>query len=565
MSKPIRGNTKGLAPSELRQLGKLYERKVHPTELIPYDYAREIFEVGRELRRRIGVLISREGRVEEVVVGSKDILYLPDLGRYRFGRGRLRRLRLVFSDISNAEREAIIPGDIYTDLEKLRLDAVVSVKSFKNRLGVTYAHLIPAEGGSSIATVTEKVSDLGTLDLDFRGFIEELEDGISTVLSSRVLSGKTRAVLVGVYPRGTTSRSSMDELIELAKTAGVEIADTFVQRREADPRTLIGKGKLEELVLRCLRLEAEMIIFDTELKPTQWRSLTNATELKVIDRSMLILDIFAQRATSSDGRLQVELAQLKYNLPRLVEMDSGLSRLSGGIGGRGPGETKLEISRRRIRDRISQLEKQIEKLGMQRELRRSRRKEIGAPLVAILGYTNVGKSTLFNAITKSDVITEDKLFATLDPAQRRVVHLQQRGEGDVVSCEMVFSDTVGFIRELPEELVNAFRSTLEELHEASLLVHVLDAADPDSENHRLAVEQVLTEMGLEHKPRITVVNKIDKLPIEERRAVATRFSAIAVSAAERENLGAILDRVVSILFPVALEEQRSNAAKELAS
>jgi len=352
-----------------------------------------------------------------------------------------------------------------------------------------------------------------------------------------------------VHPKGEReSTSSMDELAELARTAGVKILDRVIQRRNPDPRTLLGKGKIEEVVLRCLRLGADLVIFDNELRPSQWRAITNATELKVIDRSMLILDIFASRAQSSEGRLQVELAQLKYNMPRLVEKDAGLSRLTGGIGGRGPGETMLEIGRRRIRDRITDLEKRIDAISGQRRLRRKRREEREVPLVSILGYTNVGKSTLFNALSGSKVLAENKLFATLDPAQRQVVVPSSLlGESDTTEgrgVQLVLSDTVGFIRRLPNELKNAFRATLEELDGATLLVHVIDASDPEVHERKEAVEKILAEMELSGIPMVVVANKIDATNSDTSASLAREYGASLVSAKNGTGLDDLLRRIV---------------------
>jgi GTP-binding protein HflX len=287
-----------------------------------------------------------------------------------------------------------------------------------------------------------------------------------------------------------------------------------------------------------------MLIFDAELKPSQWRSITNSTELKVLDRSMLILDIFAQRAQSSEGRLQVELAQLKYNLPRLVDQDSGLSRLSGGIGGRGPGETKLEIGRRRIREKISDLERRIEKVRSARDFRRTRRRENQLQLVSVVGYTNVGKSTLFNLMTGSTVTVENKLFATLDPSQRRLylpptVALEDGGVGRTV----ILSDTVGFIRKLPKELETAFQATLEELYEAALLVHVVDASDTDAVGKYNAVRKILVQMELGDAPELVVLNKIDAANPETVRALQAELVGVPVSAAKRIGIGALLKEI----------------------
>jgi len=290
-----------------------------------------------------------------------------------------------------------------------------------------------------------------------------------------------------------------------------------------------------------------MLVFDTELKPSQWRAITNSTELKVLDRSMIILDIFAQRAQSSEGRLQVELAQLKYNLPRLVEKDAGLSRLRGGIGGRGPGETKLEVGRRTIRDRISELDKKIEKLRSARDLRRNRRKANEVQLVALIGYTNVGKSTLFNALTGSSVIVENKLFATLDPSQRQLYIPGRSPQAPKSEQFVVLSDTVGFIRSLPKELEAAFRATLEELYEAALFLHVIDGTDPEALQKYNAVRNILTEMELANTPEAVVVNKIDGPKSELAEGLVAELNGLAVSAKKKIGFDRIIRKISGVI------------------
>jgi GTP-binding protein HflX len=542
MPNVVAGNTKGLAPSEIRAVAKLFQRSVSPDEFVSLDLAREMVTLAEHLRRRIGVLINRQGRIEEVILGTKEILFLPDLGRYRLGRGRLRNLRLIFTDLTNNKSEATIPYDIYTDLERLRFDAVVGLRSARNRVSMAYAYLIPTNESENATTHTEVVSDLGALELDYQEFISSVEQSLSAEVVRLDADDQVGAVIVGVYDKADDDPEvSQLELRELARTASVKIVDAVIQKRRPDPKTYIGSGKLEELVIRCIRLGADMLIFDTELKPSQWRSITNSTELKVLDRSMLILDIFAQRAQSSEGRLQVELAQLKYNLPRLADQDSGLSRLSGGIGGRGPGETKLEVGRRRIRDKIAELERRIEKVRSARDFRRTRRRENQLQLVSVVGYTNVGKSTLFNLLTGSTVTAENKLFATLDPSQRRLylppsVALEDGGVGRTV----ILSDTVGFIRKLPKELETAFQATLEELYEASLLVHVVDASDKDAIGKYNAVRKILTQMELADAPELVVLNKIDAADAETVEALKYELSGVAVSAAKRNGIGDLL-------------------------
>lgn len=567
--KGVSGETKQLRVSERAQLEKLLSRRTNPRELIDLELARRAARLCAQLGQQLGLLIGRDGRITHVILGTKDRLYLPDLGRFRLDSARLRRLRLVVftgQDQLDIKRDlgteaklrfgkhdhrAVIeqgrgrflsfevPHDLLTDLEKLRLDAVavIAVEQDGSPGPVAVAQLSPiteADNQKSRYLKTAQpgivlggARDLPSLMLDFDALVRDLEVGFREFRGRGYDTGKDHAVLVGAYTSSAAdARSSMDELTELARTAEIQVLDVFIQRRrELDPKTVIGKGKIEELVLHCLDLGADLLIFDRELTPGQLRSISNLTELRVIDRSMLILDIFAQRAKSSEGRLQVELAQLKYSLPRLTEKDTGLSRLTGGIGGRGPGETKLEISRRRARDRISELEKRIEKLASQRGLRRQRRQSRGVPVIAIVGYTNAGKSTLLNALTKGDTFVESKLFATLDPASKRMRFPNDR--------EVIFVDTVGFIRELPKELVAAFRATLEEVGEADLLIHVVDAANQEMPAQIKVVEQTLASLGFDKTPCILVLNKIDLLSDPEVKTLRNSFNALAVSALDR--------------------------------
>ncbi|MCL4134262.1 UNVERIFIED_CONTAM: hypothetical protein GTU68_007669, partial [Idotea baltica] len=374
---------------------------------------------------------------------------------------------------------------------------------------MAYLHPYAADkrfASASLGFQTEYIHhpDAYTFDFNFSEFIEELENAFSTTRETGYDTSDDHAVIVGVYTGSKDIEYSLAELHELSRASGVQVLDSVVQRRgKLDPKTVVGKGKLEEIVLHCLDLGADLLIFDCELSPGQLRSITRSTELRVIDRSMLILDIFARNAKSREGKLQVELAQLKYLLPRLTDKDTGLSRLTGGIGGRGPGETKLEVSRRRTRDRLSWLEKQLKTVAKQRDLRREQRQVRGVPVIAIVGYTNAGKSTLLNSLTQSEVITEDKMFATLDTASRRLRYPDDK--------EVVLVDTVGFIRDLPEELVAAFKSTLEEVGEADLLVHVVDASEEGVEKRVEVVRNTLETLGFGSKPEILTLNKCDLL------------------------------------------------------
>ena len=389
---------------------------------------------------------------------------------------------------------------------------------------------------------------------DVGALVEALEEEFERAAPRGVATdGSDRALLVVVDIRGRSGKSAASqearvaELKELCRTAGVRVTGVVEQRRaEADPKTLIGRGKLEDVLIKAMQLDAEVLIFDPDLSPGQAHAIADFTDLRVIDRTMLILDIFARRARSRDGKLQVELAQLRYRLPRLHEKNTMMSRLTGGIGGRGPGETKLEENRRRARERITRLEREIEHYSAQRAGRRSQRDARGLPVVAIVGYTNAGKSTLLNTLTHSEVLAEDKLFATLDPTTRRLRFPRER--------EIIIADTVGFIRDLPPDLAQAFRATLEELNEADLFLHLVDASDPSWEAQRTAVERILAERGLAETPRILVMNKIDRLDPTERARLSSQRSApgdvpvVAIAAVERDSTKALLDLVERTLW-----------------
>jgi GTP-binding protein HflX len=551
----VLGNTLGLKPSQLHALRRTYRRRVDSSSIVSAELARHLCEVSAETHRQVGVLLDRKGDVHAVIVGDARKLELPDVGRGRAGESRLRGLRLVHTHLDGEP----LSRDDHTDLALLRLDLVAALEVLEDGLPgkVYWAHLLP-ENPQGALWKDEEAAGVHALDYDALAGPLALEEEFARARSVRRTGGAERAILVG-FGGKTRARpaaeASLEELRELARTAGVEILEATLQlRRDPDPRYLIGKGKLEDVVLRSMQRMATMIVFDAELSPSQARHIAEATSLKILDRTQLILDIFAQRAQSSDGKLQVELAQLKYLYPRLVGRDDSLSRLAGGIGGRGPGETKLEIDRRRVRDRITALERRIEALGESRHLRRKQRNARGLPVLSIVGYTNAGKSTLLNALTDSEVLVEDKLFATLDPTSRRLRFPRDR--------EVIITDTVGFIRDLPPDLVNAFRATLEELADADLLLHVIDASDPRHDEQIAAVEEILSGLGLASKPRLRVFNKADRLAAGEASAIAHAHDGLALSAATRAGIPELLHRCDRLLWAgrrVGIDEVEASA------
>jgi GTP-binding protein HflX len=542
------GNTQGLSPAQKRMLERVWRRRVDPRAVVTSELASFLCECSREIERQVGILVDRKGNIEHVIVGDAHKLMLPDLGRVRAG-SRFRGVRLVHTHLRGEE----LTRDDLLDLAKLRLDLVAAILMRPDgTLGpISAAHLLPPNEKNQQWRVLDPISvhELQrTGGLDFAELIRAVEDEwVSAVGPVRAVDDRRdRAVLVHVESGKRAAEgvveSRITELKELCRTAGVAVLDVVTQRRaHIDPRFLVGKGKIDEIVLRALQVDATLLVFDHELLPAQARTISDATELKVIDRTMLILDIFAQHAQSRDGKLQVELAQLKYTLPRLHEKNTMMSRLTGGIGGRGPGETKLEINRRRAREKIHFLEHQIKELGKRRVERRALRTRSGLPVVSIVGYTNAGKSTLLNTLTHGDVLVANQLFATLDPTSRRLRFPSER--------EIIVTDTVGFIRDLPKDLVAAFRATLEELDQADLLLHVVDAADPSHAAQVAAVEKILDELKLIEKPRLIVFNKIDRLHHDSLRELRDEWShAVFVSAKDEKSCKPLTAEMERILW-----------------
>jgi GTP-binding protein HflX len=528
----------------LRRLEKIYQRRIPPHEIVTPEFARHLTELSHEVGRQVGVLVDRKGYVERVIVGDATRIVLPAQERSRLSRERFNGLRCLHTHLRGEQ----LTRDDLTDLALLRLDlmAAIDVDARTGLPGlVRAAHLLPAspvngsDETSNGAPQTYRFLDprpASQLEVDFLELINSLESEMARNRGARKASDtRDRALLVGVTTGSLIdARESMDELRELATSGGLVVLDEIIQRRPSlDPKTLVGKGKLDEIIIRSLQLGADIIVFDRELQPAQVRAINAATDLKILDRSQLILDIFAQRAQTSEGRIQVELAQLKYLLPRLTGTGTEMSRLMGGIGGRGPGETKLEVDRRRVRDRIAHLEDQLKCVRASREQRRRQRVRRQMPVVSIVGYTNAGKSTLLNALTSSCVTAERRMFATLDPTSRRLRLPEDQ--------EIIINDTVGFIRDLPRDLLAAFKATLEELEQSDLLIHLVDASSPQLENQMASVNRILEELELGDVPRLLVFNKCDLIEDGEQLANLCRaYGALPVSAIDRGTLGPLV-------------------------
>ncbi|MDM7921377.1 MAG: GTPase HflX [Pyrinomonadaceae bacterium] len=557
----IHGFTKGLKHNQLKRIERLATRRVPASEIVSQELARQMCEISHETGRQVGVLLNRKGQVEYVMVGNAKSIEMPDIGRSRAGTDRFRGLRCVHTHLQDEK----LTQDDLTDLALLRLDlmSIVQVDRKTGLPGLVYsAHLLPTSAdelnsnGDSAPYEFLEPAIPSQLDTDFPALISSLESEMARVRQTarKRQTKRDRVILVGVTTGSVTDAvESMAELADLATSADVVVLDQIIQRRpQIDPRTVLGRGKLGDLLVRSMQLGADLIVFDTELSPTQVRALSEATDLKVIDRPQLILDIFAQRAQSREGKLQVELAQLKYLLPRLVMgQNSAFSRLAGGIGGRGPGETKLETDRRRVRDRITQLERQVESLSLQRQERRKNRVQKNLPIISLVGYTNAGKSTLLNTLTQSEVYAEKKMFATLDPTSRRLRLPYEQ--------EVIINDTVGFIRDLPDDLVAAFRATLEEIADSDLLVHVVDASNPRALQQIESVDKILADLELKGMPQLVVLNKADIVSEDVIDALCRQVmldkdvDCVSISAIRRESLQPMVEKIAAVIgkFDVA--------------
>lgn len=547
----IKGNIKGIRDSVIAELQKLYD--MQSPQLVSQELAVKLADITEYINREISVYITRSGQIIEIAVGDNATVELPSFSGRR-GAGRLSGIRCIhthpggnpylsgvdISALKNNKYDAMVAiGVVSPDFTKseLTFGLITGIDSNENYTAECY-------GPYSIEDA-ENINFVNTVST-----IERILDKQTGTASLQVMS--ERAILIGMeWGRNDslwTVDYSLEELKQLADTAGATVIKKFIQKRpKPDPAFFIGRGKVQELALYAQQENIDLCIFDDELSPAQQRNIESVMGIRILDRTALILDIFAQRARTNEGKLQVELAQLQYTLPRIMGKGLMLSRLGGGIGTRGPGETKLEVDRRRIRDRIAFIKDQIEKVKAVRSLHRSKRKKNNVFEVSLVGYTNAGKSTLLNTLTNSDIYAKDQLFATLDPTTRQLTLPNKQ--------EIIITDTVGFIQRLPHQLIAAFRSTLEVVTEADLLVHVIDVSHELYKEQAAAVHEVLKEIGAETKPVITVYNKIDKLPPDSKLAdrLALEEDTVCISAAKKLNLETLQQMIETHLKSKAVE------------
>lgn len=534
--------------SILAEIEDLYELETDRSEVLPGILAERLAAITGRINREIAVYINRKGTITDICLGDSATVTLSEVEGRR-GSVRLSGVRCVHT---HPNGEGMLSAVDMNSLVSLNLDAMIALGVRGGLIVEAYAALPSGEGNSSQPEIFGPFTECSQMDFLFELIYER--DRVPAAIPENSQSVEEKAILVGLeLSKGrqlngkSEAERSMEELQELSRTAGLTVLEKVMQKRTSrDAAYYIGRGKIEEIGLMVQAMGADTLVFDDELSGAQVRNMEAVTGAKVIDRTTLILDIFAQRARSSEGKLQVELAQLKYRLPRLIGLGGQLSRLGGGIGTRGPGEKKLEVDRRHIRRRISSLEEELKNIGRRRGLLREGRKQNSVPVIALVGYTNSGKSTLMNRLCDSDVFAEDKLFATLDPTIRRLFLPDRRNA--------LLIDTVGFIRKLPHELVEAFKSTLEEVVFADLLLHVVDASNEEAEEQISVADSILRDLGAYDKPTLMVLNKMDvagagsRLPNLNREVDAVEVSAVTGYGTEE-----LLDGLVRLIPADELE------------
>jgi len=509
-------------------------------EWISDEAARQLTEISARLGRQVGLLIGRDGKVSHVLLGDAHQLTIPRLPRERTGPGRLRGLRLVHTHLAGEP----LSRDDLTDLTLLRLDLIAAITCTHAGLPdqAFLAHLDPEGEDAAAPVAVLEPTRFHEVDFDLPEVVAEVEAGLARSRRATAVGGGEGALLLGSFPPKAESDGAMAELAALCAACGLDPMEQVVQhRRRPDAKTVFGSGKLVEVITAALHRGATTLVFFQDLTPAQAKAITALSDLKVLDRTQVILDIFARQAGTREAKLRVELAQLTYLKPRLVGLFPQLSRLGGGIGTRGPGETKLEVDRRRIDARIAHLKRQLTTVAAGQALRRQKRQRAGIPILSIVGYTNAGKTTLLNGLTASVLEAADRPFATLDTASRRLRFPLDR--------EVLITDTVGFIRDLPESLLGAFKATLDELADADVLLHVVDCGADDFRDQIATVDGLLDELGLAAIPRVLVFNKVDSLEPEKATRRCREWGAIGCAALDRATLRPLMAALEPRLFP----------------
>ena len=556
----IHGNLQGIKTSLLKQLQQLYQQRLPSDRITTAEFAQRLAAVSTELGQPVCAYINRRGQVIRVGVGSPRQTRIPPLELPRYGAERLSGIRCIATQLKDEP-----PSETtLTVMAMQRLDALVTLNltgsGFERRGGgatgyisaAYLAHLVPHPEANW--TVTPALSVEVIADQDFSDLVEGLEEEFRReFVSQQVDSDHDRVLIVGLHTEKTHSQQFQDGLEELGRlieTAGGEVLHTLTQKRpHPHPRTVVGEGKVQEIARSVQSVGANLVVFDRDLSPAQVRNLETQIGLRVIDRTEVILDIFAQRAQSGAGKLQVELAQLEYRLPRLTGRGQAMSRLGGGIGTRGPGETKLETERRSIQQRITRLQREVTQLQAHRARMRQRRQHQEVPSIAVVGYTNAGKSTLLNVLTNAEVYTADQLFATLDPTTRRMVVPHAITQEPL---SVLLTDTVGFIHELPPSLVDAFRATLEEVTEATALIHLVDLSHPAWQSQIRSVMTILSDMAIAPGPSLLAFNKIDQIDGDTLMLAKEEHpQALFISASERLGLETLRHRLGQLVHYAA--------------
>ncbi|MFA5905052.1 MAG: GTPase HflX [Desulfobacula sp.] len=538
MKKQLSGNTEGLRNTQIKLIENLYQYQTQPEYIADPELVRDLVSLSHDIRRQIGILIDRNGKIIYVIVGDSQGIVIPVTSDYMAHPGKLKGLRLIHTHL----KEDPLTRDDLTDLALLRLDYIAAICIRPDgEPGFLYsAHILPDEDSDPYKILTPLTIE--GLKINCLAQIMALESELTRKNSLyKPESGKENAFLINAVTLDQKdAAASMDELKELCKTSHINIIGTTLQKRKLiDPKYVVGKGKLSDIVIQAIQKHATLLIFDRELSSSQIRSITDFVEMKVIDRTQLILDIFAKQAKSREGKFQVELAQLEYILPRLITKNTAMSRLTGGIGGRGPGETKLEINKRRVREKIDRLKSEIVKIRKQRRQQKSMRNKKGLPVISIVGYTNAGKSTLLNTLTRSSIIAANRLFATLDPSSRRL-----RFPKDV---EVIITDTVGFIQNLPKDLMEAFHATLDELIDADVILHVIDISNPRYKQQKETVEKILKDLKLNTIPTLFVFNKMDRVQLDSFDDQWLLTQGVSISATQKQTLKPLVDMLESMI------------------